>query len=347
MPAPDTLPPEVRRDLDAMDAAVAGRTPEGGDAVLAELAALLASDRPAPDPRWAQRLDARAAKGFAKPRRLRLPSGWLVPAGTLGAAALVIVVVSLAVHQRGAVTSESAGAGGAGSAASSAGSAAAPVVRARKVERTASMRLGAPRRDLDETAGAITRVTGQLGGFVASSTLDSRTGGELDLRIPAARLDDAIARISRLGHVRRLERSTLDITDLAVSARTRVRDLVAERRSLLRQLAGATTLAQTDKLRNRLTAVNRQLAAARADARRIAGRAAFATLSVELVGERAKASAAPGGGHWTPGDAWHDALRVLEVAAGIALVAFAIALPLVVLGAPAWLTARHMTLRRL
>src|SRR3954452_13485758 len=100
MPAPDTLPPEVRRDLDAMDAAVAGRTPEGGDAVLAELAALLASDRPAPDPGWAERLDARAAQGFAKPprRRLRLPSGWLVPAGALAAAALVIVVVSVAVH---------------------------------------------------------------------------------------------------------------------------------------------------------------------------------------------------------------------------------------------------------
>src|SRR4051812_37134599 len=177
MPAPDTLPPEVRRDLDAMDAAVAGRTPEGGDAVLAELAALLASDRPAPDPRWAQRLDARAAKGFAKPRRLRLPSGWLVPAGTLAAAALVIVVVSLAVHQRGAVTSESAGAGGAGSAASSAGSAAAPVVRARQVERTASMRLWAPRPGLAGTPRATPRVTGQPRGLRGSSTARGRPAG--------------------------------------------------------------------------------------------------------------------------------------------------------------------------
>jgi ABC-type phosphate/phosphonate transport system permease subunit len=66
-------------------------------------------------------------------------------------------------------------------------------------------------------------------------------------------------------------------------------------------------------------------------------------LTVDVVPERA-AAAAPGG--WTPRDAWHDALRVLEVAAGIALIAFAVALPLVLLGAPAWIATRRLTQRR-
>jgi hypothetical protein len=89
--------------------------------------------------------------------------------------------------------------------------------------------------------------------------------------------------------------------------------------------------------------VNQRLEAARTRLRRVDNRAAYANLSVEVVPERA-AAAAPGG--WSPRDAWHDALRVLEVAAGIALVAFAVALPLVLLGVPAWAGTRRLTRRR-
>src|SRR6476646_4488373 len=101
MRAPDTLPPEVQRDLDAMDAAVAGRRPDGGDAVLAELAALLAADRPAPEPGFARSLDARAAKGFAKPASARrrprwLPQSFAAPALGLAACAVIALVIGLA-----------------------------------------------------------------------------------------------------------------------------------------------------------------------------------------------------------------------------------------------------------
>jgi uncharacterized protein DUF4349 len=347
MPA-DTLPPEVRRDLDAMDAAVAGRTHEGGDAVLADLAALLAADRPEPDPRWARRLDTRAAQGFPRRRRrLRVPRVWLAPAAGVAACAALILVVGLAAHHSpGSDSSSSAGAGGGGGGVSSSAAesqaAPAPLARSRKVERSASMRLGAPRRDLDEVAAGVSRVATQVGGFVASSNLSSRDGGDLELRVPSGRLDDAIARLSRLGHVRDLQRSTLDITAQSVSARTRVADLKAERASLRRQLAAATTLTETDRLKARLRVVDRRLEAARAAAQRISRRAALASLTVEIEPERSAAT----GGAWTPGDAWHDALRVLEIAAGIALIALAVTLPLAVFGLPAWLASRRVTRRR-
>jgi hypothetical protein len=214
---------------------------------------------------------------------------------------------------------------------------------ARKVERSATMLLGARRRDVDAVAAGVAGVTTSLGGFVAASNVSSRGGGTLDLRVPAGRLDDAIVRLSRLAHVRRLERSTLDITAQSVSAKARIAALKAERHSLLGQLAKAITLTETDRLRGRVRAVNHRLESARAQSRRVDNRAAYANLSVEIVAERA-AAAAPGG--WTPRDAWHDALRVLEVAAGIALVALAVALPLVALGAPAWLATRRLGQRR-
>src|SRR3954453_17910601 len=66
MRAPDTLPPEIERDLAAMDAAVAGRPHADGDPLLAELAALVAESRPEPDPEWARTLDVRQRQGFDK-----------------------------------------------------------------------------------------------------------------------------------------------------------------------------------------------------------------------------------------------------------------------------------------
>src|SRR5690349_23386373 len=122
MRAPDpTLPPEVQRDLDAMDDAVAGRPPTDGDPLLAELAALVAEARPAPDPGWARELDARAERGFARPprerrRRLRLV---LAPAAGLAACVLIAVVIGLASDQPGSgpptgLTSSGGGSAGAG-----------------------------------------------------------------------------------------------------------------------------------------------------------------------------------------------------------------------------------------
>jgi hypothetical protein len=398
MRAPDSLPPEIERDLDAMDAAIAGRPHPHGDPLLAELAALVAERRPRLDPAGGRRLDAAfdasPRRAWARPlAALRLPSRFAAPALGLAACAAVAVVIGLSTTRGPDATLTTGGGttpsneiarqsgGGSGSGASSAapdaakkspppaavtdqaaGGQSSPAFgmspapppaggdprsdsrASRKVERSASMTLGARRAEIDAVADGVSRVATTLGGFVASSSVSTSTGGSLDLRVPSARLDDAIARLSRLAHVRRLERSTLDITAQSASARARIAELRAQRAGLLRQLARAVTLAETDRVRARLSTVNHALDAAGMRSRRIDNRAAYANVSVELVPERRAAAAAAGG--WTPGDAWHDALRVLEYAAGIALVAFAVALPLVLVGAPAWVATRRLAQRR-
>lgn len=382
MRARDTLSPEVERDLDAMDAAVAGHARSGGDALLAELAVLVAEARPAAGSDRLGRLDARAARAFtAPPRRLLEPLRGRLLAPVAGLAACAVLALSIGVATlrggsdgRAMLAPSSDGGGEAGGvneaapgaatsqsrdAASSAMPDLAPAVGIappsgpaagdpgsdrrsdRKVERSAAMTLTARPADIDAVAARAGRVAVTLGGFVAAASVASGDGGTLDLRVPSARLDDAVARLSRLARVRSLERSSLDITAQAVSARSRLTDARTERRSLLRQLALATTLAQTTRIRDRLASVSGQLERARAQVRRVGNRAAFADVSVSVVPQRREVA----GGGWTPRDALRDALRVLEVAAGIALVAFAVALPLVLLGAPAWLAGRR--LRRL
>jgi hypothetical protein len=78
----------------------------------------------------------------------------------------------------------------------------------------------------------------------------------------------------------------------------------------------------------------------------VRSRANLATIQVDVVGRARKEAAAPDGGSWTPGDALRDAVRVLEVAAGIAVVALAIALPLLAVWLLAWLAHRAVTRRR-
>jgi hypothetical protein len=214
----------------------------------------------------------------------------------------------------------------------------------RQVERSASLALAAPPDEVERVADGIGRVTDEVGGFVAAASVSSN-GGDFSLRIPTARLDDALARLSRLAHVRERERRSQDITAQSVSARTRLREAEAERRSLLRQLARADTPNETASVRARLRTVSREIEAARARVRRVDNRASFADVTVSLVSDEDVGGAAADG-QWTPGDAAADAVRVLEVAVGVALVALAAALPLLLMLLLAWLASRQVVRRR-
>ena len=222
--------------------------------------------------------------------------------------------------------------------------------QARKVERSASLTLAARPREIDAVSARIQDVTRRQGGFVVSSTVSaSPDGGEgyFQLRIPTRNLDAAMADLSRLANVRERAQSEQDITAQVVSARSRLEDARTERKSLLGQLADAVTLTETESIRRRLDIVSREIEQARAGLRRVNNRAAFSTVSVTLVADR---SAGAAGGDenddWTPGDAAKDALRVLEVAAGVALIVLAVALPLALLAALAAVAARWTRRRR-
>jgi hypothetical protein len=380
------LSPDVERELEALDDALAGRPVAPDLTELGELALLLREDRPEPTDGFGRYLDTRVERGFPKgDPRVRASGrrwlGWMVPA--LGATAAVLVFVLMVSTAEFGSDDEDAGgggattamesteqeaAGGAGSAPQAADSArssendaagagdepsslAAPesVPPApspgspgsdgrdnRKVERSASLTLATRPRDIDTVSARIQEVTRQQGGFVVTSSVNSsRSGGHgtFQLRIPTRNLDAAMAALSRLGAVRERAQRSQDITAETVSARSRLQDAKTERKSLLEQLADADTVQETRSIRARLDLVSREIERARADVRRVNNRAAFSTVLVELVADRS--AAAPGteedDGSWTPSDAASDALRVLEVIVGVALIALAIAIPLALL----------------
>src|SRR3954471_11766491 len=215
----------------------------------------------------------------------------------------------------------------------------------RFVERSASITLGARPQDLDDVADGVVRVTDSAGGFVGSSSVSSGREATFELRIPADRLQPVLRDLSRLAHVRERTQATEDITSSVVSARDRLEEARAERASLLRRLARADSDAGTRRLRARLRAVSRQIAAAKRSVSRVENRARFADVSVDVVADRS-AAAPDDNGAWTPGDALGDAGRILEVAAGVAVVTAAALLPFALIVALAWLAGRRNGRRR-
>jgi hypothetical protein len=368
MTSPETL------ELEAVDAALAGRYVAPEHAELAELALLLRDDRPEPTLVWATHMDRRVEARFpSRPRRPRLRLGqWWKP---LAVTSALVIPLVLAVVLGGGATEDMAGdaasgGGGGGASAevapasgapgatesggsradqslsrdSAAGDAKSDGRSRRSVQRSASLTLAAPRRELDRVASQVGKVTADLGGYVAASSISSTGGGDLQLRVPSARLDTAIQRISDLARVRDLSRQSLDITSQVVSARGRLTDARTERESLLRQLAKAVTVNETESIRARLRIVSQEIASARTSLKRVKNRADFANVSVQVVPSRGGDTGS--GGAWTPGDAFGDALRVLEVAAGVAVIAAAVLVPLLIAWLLGWLARRGVTRRR-
>ena len=204
----------------------------------------------------------------------------------------------------------------------------------RKVQRSADLVLRVPNAKLESTSDGVIRTVDRFGGIVASSSSASNDdGGEatFTLRIPTDRLDDALAALSKLGHVAQRSQNLVDITGSFTSVQDRLSDARAERRGLLGALGRAKTKARIDSLRARLRTVSSQIARLNGDLEALRRRADLSTVSVTVRGDGSESEGATGGNTWSPGDAARDAVRVLEVIAGVTLIALAILAPLAVL----------------
>ena len=367
-----TLDPAEAAELQALEAALAG-----DPAAEPELAALVRDVRaeaPAMDLSFRARLDERVEHEFAKaPRRQRFALRPLIPAlGVAGCVLAAIVAVTLTVGGGSNDNSNSSSSSGGGSALgaapahtessdaaksssgsnSSGGGAAlasppaeSTAARQRRVER--STRLELTTTDVQKATDGVVRATQAAGGFVQSSqvaTGDGRSTASFVLRVPTSKLDDALSRLSKLGHVKSLQQSADDITGAYDGASGRLTEARAARRGLLRALGNATTAEQVSSLRARIADNLRELQRYQREFNALRNRANLATVSVEVTGTARKQAAAPSHGSWTPGDAAHDAVRVLEVSAGVALIALAVLVPLGLVGAAGGFAA--VTLRR-
>jgi Domain of unknown function (DUF4349) len=344
--------PTVLADLEELERALAGEP-----SPFTDLVADVRAQRPVMTPAFEARLDARVDEARRAPRR-RSWLAWSPLAGLAAAAVVAVVVVSNNNGNDGAAPPIALGTGKAAAPQAGADSSASTELAAplrssggpatpRKVERTTGLELSTSRGDVQDVADSVIATSHRFGGIVDSSqisTSDAEASAVFSLRIPTSRLDDAVAALSRLAHVASLSQGSTDITGSFTSASGRLHDARAERRALLKALGRATTTQAVDALKARLRDNRSQISAVKGELNALRRRADLARVDVTVTGSGHKGSG--GGGAWTPRDAAHDALRILEVAAGVALVALAAGIPAALLLAAAGLAGRSARRRR-
>jgi hypothetical protein len=222
---------------------------------------------------------------------------------------------------------------------------------ARKVERSASVELGADPARVDDVAQGVLGVVARFEAIVDRSSVQTAAdGGEahFELRVPAERLQPALAALSRLPDAHVLSRTddTRDVNQAYVSIRRTLANARAERAGVVRALANAGTEDETLRLRARLDALERTIASAERSQRALDRRVDYSRVSVGIHGGAAGGIVPADEGEFGIGDAAHDALRMLEVAAGVVVIAAAALLPAALLAALAWPVVRGVRRRR-
>lgn len=230
----------------------------------------------------------------------------------------------------------------------------------RKVAQNADLVLSTDPQNVRHVADGVVQVVDRYHGYVVSSDVTSgRTpgpvplegdasrssagqegSGRFELRIPAGKLQPALADLSGLAHVTSRTEGVVDVTKRFDSAQQQVDDLEVQRTHLLRQLADAFTLTEQQSIKQRLAIVEQQLAGARNHLGHVQQRIHLVPVSVEVLGQKGIDKGDGGGGGWSVGDAFHDAGRVLTVIAGILLISAAVLGPIALLVALGWFGAR-------
>jgi Domain of unknown function (DUF4349) len=314
-----------------------------------------------------ERVERRFARP-ARPARsgARRTRGWLLgsAAGLTGALAAVVVAVVLAGHGGGASSASSssasavgapsrsaaspaaASAAGAGSASSTATNlstasgkppAPAPVPGGkRQIVQSAQLELSTAPARIDDVSQQVFNVVAIEKGIVQSSNVtatgDPNANAVFQLSVPSANLAPTLNALSSLHGANVVSRSdaTSDITGQIGGAGQRLAEARALRRSLLGQLAAATTTAEVQSIQARLHDADASIASDLSTLRGLQHQVADSQIAVNI---QATAAAAGHGSSFTIGRALHDAGRVLVVVAGVALIALAVMVPVALVAA--------------
>ena len=121
------------------------------------------------------------------------------------------------------------------------------------------------------------------------------------------------------------------MTDQREALEASVRDARADRDGLRARLAKATTDKERSRLRGLLDRATRRVTQRQRRVNELGAAVSYATVELSVQGDKRSGTVAGPGDRWTPGDALGDAVRVLEVIAGVLVIALAILLPAAIL----------------
>jgi hypothetical protein len=187
-------------------------------------------------------------------------------------------------------------------------------------------------------------VATSFGGYVTSSQAGLERG-TVTMRIPASKLDRALAELRKLGKLIQSTTTAEDVSAQIVDVDARLRTLDAEELQLLELLRKASGVSQELEVRDRLNAVRQEIESLEAQKEYFANQVDYATINANVF-ERGAGSPDEPPGDGVLYDAWRTAFRVgVTIVAGTVVVLGGL-VPLAAIVLAAWAALRLVRRRR-
>ncbi|MEO6857774.1 MAG: DUF4349 domain-containing protein [Solirubrobacteraceae bacterium] len=227
-----------------------------------------------------------------------------------------------------------------------------PSTSGRQIVQSAQLSLSTPPSRVDSVAQQVFDVVAAQHGVVQNSNVTATTSygnAQFALSVPSANLSATLNALSQLRGASVVSRSdaTQDITGQVGSAGRQLAEARALRTALLRQLAAASTAAAVSSLKSQIRDVDAAIARNLSTLQSLHHQVAYSQIQVVINSVGIPGLPISGSGGFTLHRALHDAGRVLVVAAGVALIALAVLVPVALLvGIGLWLAAALRRRRR-
>jgi hypothetical protein len=210
-----------------------------------------------------------------------------------------------------------------------------PPGNGRKLTQAAQLQLSSSGNRIGTVSQELFNVVGLYHGIVKTSqiTAAGQNGyAYFGLSIPSSSLQQALSALSTLHYAHVVSRTdaTQDVNGQYNGLVRKLGDDRALRTSLLKQLATATTQAQIISLQAQIKDAEAAIARDEAALAALNHKINYSAVDVQInAAPIVPLTPAGGSSHgFTLGTAWHDAIHVLTVAAGVSLIALAILIPL-------------------
>jgi hypothetical protein len=219
----------------------------------------------------------------------------------------------------------------------SANGTAAPVAPGSKQIQSAQISLSTANIHVDQVAQEVFTLVGAEHGTVQSSHITTATQGSgggyasFSLSVPTSNLQDTMTQLSRLHYAAVVSRddSSQNVSHQYNSDQRRLNDARALRASLLKQLQSAYTQTDIDSIKAQLKLAEQQITTWQNTLGSLQHKISYSNVSVQINqnGLPIRPVVKHHSSGFTVGRAGHDALRVLVVSAGVALIALAVLIP--------------------
>lgn len=207
------------------------------------------------------------------------------------------------------------------------------------VIKTATVEIGVPDDEVDESINEAIAVAGRYGGFVLSSQLGRRdAGGTLTMRIPATRFEAALTDLEGLGKVRRESISGEDVGQEFVDLQARLRNWESQEAVLLKLMDRAKSVIDTIRVQNELSRVQLEIEQLRGRLTFLEDQTSLGTITATFAPLSSPAPSAPS----RFAEAWARAVDLMQSFVAGMIVTLGVLLPLSVIALVIYLLFRGL-----